>query len=252
LGGSAVNSRLHVFTSAGASLQKAYGPIKSLTTDRGNATTIDLKFFSRAVPPYLILRPTKDPADAVSIQIVIDVFDAQLFVMNHVWKRATSQAEWDSSLDFAWCFSQFIQARAAHELHSLGLSIPWRIPERRIKFSREVNAQKRKVEIFDKFIGLVMSGNDIFTPQQKAYLLLATYYGRDQYFDDLYRALTTPGTPGQALIFPPYIACEGPDPPQVDISQFSCGMAPIRLHPKRFARLKGVMHDFKAELGVEL
>jgi hypothetical protein len=97
-----------------------------------------------------------------------------------------------------------------------------------------------------------MSGNDMFSPHQKAYLLLATYYGRDQYFDDLYRALTTPGTAGQALILPPYVACDGTDAPQVDLSQFSCGMAPMRLHPRRFARLTSVIHDFKAELGVEL
>jgi hypothetical protein len=252
LGGSAVNSRLRIFTSAGALIQKAYGPIKNMTIERGSSATIDLKFFLRAVPPYLILRPTKDPADAVSIQIVIDVFDAQLFVMNHVWKRAASPAEWGSSLDFVWCSAQFIQIRAAEELRSLGISVPWQVPERRIKFSREVNAQKRKVESFEKFIRLIMSSNDMFTPQQKAYLLLATYYGRDQFFDDLYRALTTPGTPGQALIVPPYIACEAPDPPQVDLSQFSCGMVPIRLHPKRFARLKSVIHDVKAELGVEL
>jgi hypothetical protein len=146
---SIISTQIVLFTSAGWSFKAAYEPIRAISkkdNELAKSTTIDLKFFSHAIPPVIILRSDREAGECVSVQIIIEIFDAHLLVMNGVWKRANGPAEWGASLDYAWYMAQFAQLRAAEALKDLGIATPWSVVEGRLKFPKEAAVYKKKAE----------------------------------------------------------------------------------------------------------
>jgi hypothetical protein len=245
LGMGQISSRLTIFTSARLSIKAIYGPIRA-TSSNGSQTTLELKFFSREIPPYLIVRHAKSDVDYVSIQMVLAGFDGSLLVFNRAWRRASTAAEWAASINPAWYAVPFIQLRAVEALKAMGLASPWTVPEVKVRALKDVAIAKKKSEAIEKLILPLFSGADVFSDSQRAYLLLTGLYGGRRYYDELYEALTRGILDGPYLMIPPYLVFG--DETIVDISQYNCGMAPIKFTARRYARLRSMIQDFRNEI----
>jgi hypothetical protein len=242
-----IDTRVSVFTSTGVVLKFVSGPIKRFSSS-GNQTIIDLKSFSRAIPPFLILRGTKDVCDCVSVQIILEIFEGHLFVMNRVWQRAPSPAAWAASVNHAWCAAPFIQLKAVEALKDIGLVTPWVVPERKVKFLKEAPLCRKKAKHLEKLITVLASNPEIFTDTQRSYFLLAGFYGGIGYYDELYDALTMTALNAPYLVIPPYIVFSG-EQRQSDLGLSAVfGMASITIPAKRYSRLRTAIHDLRNEL----
>jgi hypothetical protein len=237
---------IQVFTSQGISLKSVYGPVKTTTiTQKGSI--VELKLFSRAIPPYFFLRGTKVPEAYVSIQMVFDVFESQLFVMNWVWRKAIHPAEWAASVDHAWCVAPFIQLKAAEAFKDLRLVSRWSIPDGTFRFPKEAVCCRKRAEHLEKLILLLVRRSEIFSDAQRSYFLLSAFYGATRYYDELYEALTKSPIDGPYLIIPPYIAF-AEEATSLGIAPLKVGMTPIKLPPRAFGRLRNAIHDLRSEL----
>jgi hypothetical protein len=240
----AIYRRVAVFTSPAVCVKSVLGPVRAAT--RGSPTIVDLRFFSRSIPPFLVLQSTTERVDCVSVQVILDVFDGHLFVLNRAWKRAAAAADWAAAVDCAWCVAPFIQLKAAETFKIMGLATPWAMSERKVKLRNEASMRRKRVEQIERVVALLMSSPDILTDQQRAYFALAGFYGGNRYYDDLYAALMTGEVEAPYLLIPPFLIFNEAGPE--DIGQFNCGMAPIRLAQKKYARLRNALHEFKSEM----
>jgi hypothetical protein len=234
---------MKVFTSNTVYVKSVYGPIKRSIVEK-HQTKIDLKFFSRSIPPFFILRNTKNQSDSVSVQMILDIFEEYLIVINRVWKRAINQTELFGSFDDTWWIGPLIQQKASEAMKDMGLSIPWIISERKMKFWKESGVSVKKGEPVTKLLGLLIGSPKIFTNAQRLYFLLKGFYGGMGYFDELYESLISNILESQYLKIPPYFVLSE-ETNLEEMEEFHCEMTLITLSTKRYGRLRTAFQELK-------
>jgi hypothetical protein len=217
---------------------------KTLSPECGQ-TVVDLKYFSRDVPPYFVLRCAKDSSKApVSVQVILEVFQDQTYVMNRSWKKAETDQEWAKSIDFAWFSSQFLQTWAVGEFQRWKLVAPWTFPDRKIKFSKDLTSLKRKIDAFEKLFGLILANPDGVRDSFRPYLLVMVFYGGALFFETLYKSLASASLDAGFLDVPPFAVFDaGRSKPPV-----TPGLAPIVLESTQYEKLRTAIHAFRCDL----
>jgi hypothetical protein len=244
LGQAAINAQMRIFCSPTLSVKSAHGPVRQFAV-KARQTVINLRFFSRAVPPFLVLQRTRESVDCVSIQMVLDVFDGDLFVLNRAWKLATGTADWSGSIDPAWSLAPFIQMKAATQFKDMGFTTPWVIAERKWKFRPNALTGKKLTECMERFVNMLLDPG-IFTDGQRAYFMLVGFYGGNGYYGQLYDALKICPADGPYLVIPPFLVYSEEE--AIGRTERPiCEMPPIRIPVKRYARLLNALQSFKNE-----
>ena len=205
--------KLSVTTSSGAQFKDFFGPVSNTSTNRAT-TYLDLCFFSQSIPVVGVLKSQKDTyanADAFSVQILGSIIPGSIFVINEVWMKAKTQTEWQDSIYHQFFKGYYFQKHCSDALAKNFAKnlMPWSVPVKTTKFSKEMARYKDELIVYEEFIMSLCAQKSVIQDSFLMYLLLYVFYGQKNFLVDFIWALDSQKLSNHYIVLPPFIFLEG-------------------------------------------